>query len=171
MGVQIANCLQPSDNLRAENLMLMAAARRAPLGTAPYTVAQREMSRFLTETVGVEDGLMKPQDGSGLSRHNIVSAKGIIQLLRWADQQPTRQLWREALAGPDRPGTLRARLQGLEFAGKTGSLNMVSSLSGYLKTGTGKTYTVSLVLNHFNCTLAESRGLMDQFVKALVALP
>jgi D-alanyl-D-alanine carboxypeptidase/D-alanyl-D-alanine-endopeptidase (penicillin-binding protein 4) len=160
---QIADCLQPSDNLRAENLLLMA-------GGNSYAKAAPSMLAFLEKEVGVPIGSFRPRDGSGLSRHNLVTAKGMVALLRWADRQPTRALWRSAMAGPGRAGTLRNRLSGVAFAGKTGSLDTVSALSGYVDVSNGKGAIVSVILNHFLCTAAEAREIQDRFVRKVVEL-
>lgn len=158
---QIADCLQPSDNLRAENLLLMA-------GGNSYARATSAMQAFLEKEVGVPTGSFRPRDGSGLSRHNLVTARGMAALLRWADRQPTRELWRSAMAGPGRPGTLRSRLTGIAFSGKTGSLDTVSALSGYVDAPNGKGAIVSVILNHFLCSAAEAREVQDRFVRKVL---
>ncbi|MFZ4506165.1 MAG: D-alanyl-D-alanine carboxypeptidase/D-alanyl-D-alanine-endopeptidase [Fimbriimonas sp.] len=152
-------CLPPSDNQIAEHLLLMA-------GGPDYSIARKNIAAFL-ETVGVAKGDVKIADGSGLSRHNALTTRAICQLLTWADRQPTAPIWRNALARPG-VGTLRSRLAGIQFAGKTGSLDMVSSLSGYLSHPDGRQFAVSIVMNHYFCTSAESRAIQDRFVAALL---
>ncbi len=166
MAIQIADCLKPSDNLRAENLLMMAAARKGPLGSEPYRVAAKRLKDFLVGSVGIAPMDVDPSDGSGLSRHNVLTARALCRLLAWANAQPTSEVWRAALASPGKSGTLRLRLTGVELAGKTGSLTMVASLSGYLKTKSGEDRIVSVVLNHFACTLDEARAIIDRFVLA-----
>jgi D-alanyl-D-alanine carboxypeptidase/D-alanyl-D-alanine-endopeptidase (penicillin-binding protein 4) len=165
----IADCLKPSDNLIAENLLMMAASRQGPWLKTPYSDADDRLSTLLTKTVGIPSHSISPEDGSGLSRRNIVTAKTLVQVLNWQKNQPTAEIFRNALARPNEKGTLRTRLQGIQFEGKTGSLFMVSALSGYITSSNGRKATVSILLNHFTCTADEARALMDRIVRSLAS--
>jgi D-alanyl-D-alanine carboxypeptidase/D-alanyl-D-alanine-endopeptidase (penicillin-binding protein 4) len=163
----IKECLVHSDNNIAENLLLMAAARERSLGNEPYKVAEAALSQFLTSVVGAEPGDFHPEDGSGLSRHDLVTTRGIVRLLNWAAKQASKDVWFDALAKPG-AGTLGERLKGVPFVGKTGTLDMVVALSGYVHTVKNRTLTVSLILNHFICGEKEARAIADEFIKKLV---
>ncbi len=160
----IAACLPSSDNNLAEHLLLLGARKQGDLGRVPYTTAQSRMTNFLTRVAGLKNGDVKVYDGSGMSRHNFVTTRGIGQLLNWADKQPTAALWRASLAASGK-GTLATRLQGVSFQGKTGTLDMVVALSGYVTQKSGKNLVISAVLNQFGCTSLEARNLVDAFVK------
>jgi len=164
----IAACLPPSDNNIAENLFLLGATKLGDLGSSPYLVARKRESEFLNHVVGIQPQDVHPYDGSGLSRHNYLTTRAIAKLLCWADSQPTSSIWHNALATPGK-GTLSHRLQGLTFEGKTGSLDMVSSLSGYLTTRSGKKLVVSIVMNQFGCSGSEAHSLQDQIISELAA--
>ena len=60
-------------------------------------------------------------------------------------------------------------IAGLTFAGKTGSLDMVAALSGYLESPGHPTRIVSVVLNEFACKEGEARGIIDAFVRAVAS--
>ncbi|RYG46766.1 hypothetical protein EON79_09255 [bacterium] len=160
----IAECLPPSDNNLAENLLLMSVAKDGTLGMKPYAAARKGLEGFLYETVGVPAGSIRAFDGSGMSRHNLVTARAITRLLAWSNAQPSVDAWKGTLAAPGR-GTLSSRLSGMAFFGKTGSLDMVAALSGYLQTRTGRQVQVSVILNHFTCSPADARAVIDAFVK------
>ncbi|RYG33302.1 hypothetical protein EON81_18475 [bacterium] len=160
----IAECLPPSDNNLAEHLLLMAVAKDGTLGPRPYETARKGMETFLYETVGVPAESVRVFDGSGMSRHDLVTARALTRILGWANGQPTVEAWKGAMATPGR-GTLAARLSGIGFAGKTGSLDMVAALSGYLRTRSGREVQISVVLNHFTCPAADARAVIDAFVK------
>jgi D-alanyl-D-alanine carboxypeptidase/D-alanyl-D-alanine-endopeptidase (penicillin-binding protein 4) len=164
----LGNCLQPSDNNIAEHLLLMAA--RPERGPTTYSVARRAMESWLIGTVGVDRNDVRVDDGSGLSRHNLVTARAITQLLRWCAEQPTRATWCANLAKPG-VGTLANRLAGVQFDGKTGSLDAVSALSGYVYAPNGREYRMSLIMNHYRCPTGDARALQDEFVRAINALP
>jgi D-alanyl-D-alanine carboxypeptidase/D-alanyl-D-alanine-endopeptidase (penicillin-binding protein 4) len=161
-------CLVKSDNNIAENLLLMAAAANGPLGKNPYEVAAAALTQFLIRVVGADSGDFRPQDGSGLSRHDLVTTRGIVKLLQWAVKQPTRDIWLDALVKPG-AGTLESRLKDVPFVGKTGTLDTVVALSGYVRTKAGKTLKVSLIFNHFLCSETDARAIADEFITKLAA--
>ncbi len=164
----IRECLHVSDNIYAENLLLMAGGPYAD-PTKPYPQAGRALAKFLKEKVGIADGLLLPEDGSGMSRHNLVTAKGISDLLLWVRKQPWLGAYESALAASDEPGTLKQRLSGVPFRGKTGTLDKVSALSGYVRSASGKTLVVSLIFNHAACSVGEQHRVQDAFIRALSA--
>ncbi len=165
----IAACLQPSDNQIAEQLLLLSSLRQGHLPEKPYPVARQRLSDFLVKVVGTQRNDIKPYDGSGMSRHNYVTTRAIGQLLKWCNDQPSASLWRGALASPGH-GTLTNRLKGMTFQGKTGTLDMVSALSGYVRHRSGQDLIVSVILNQYSCTAAEARDILDSFVKQVADL-
>lgn len=159
----VRDCLQPSDNLYAEHLLLMAS-QNGPQVT--YGTARDAMTKFLEDTVGVPKQSVIVSDGSGLSRHNMITPLALARLFKWSDRQPWAQTWRSALARPG-VGTLRTRLEGVSFEGKTGTLNSVNSLSGYLTTKTGERLIVVLMVNHTAVSTAAVRAGIDQVYRTL----
>lgn len=168
IGKMAADCLQPSDNYLAECLMMLAAQRAAPIGPSPYPTAPNRMRQFLTAIVGLTADEVRPYDGSGMSRHNFVSPIAIGKVLAWAKRQPWADLWTQAMARPG-VGTLSSRLANIEFQGKTGSLNSVATLSGYVKTAAGETLIVSTLFNHFIVPAADARNVADAIVRELAS--
>lgn len=158
-------CLVKSDNNIAENLMLMAAASEGPLSNKPYEVATARMKKFLTEEVGCAPEDLRPQDGSGMSRHNFVTTRALARISAWATQK-WGALWTDALAAPGK-GTLAGRLEGSGFRGKTGTLDSACALTGTVKTPDGRTLVISLVFNHYTATSAQVRGVQDEIVRIL----
>ncbi len=165
-AAMLGACLPPSDNNIAENLFLMGARSQGELGSNPYATARPRMTNFLTRVVGILPSDLRIFDGSGMSRHNLATTRGIAKLLVWANAQPTSGVWLNSLATTGK-GTLGNRLKGLDFRGKTGTLDMVVALSGYLKVKSGRTLVVSVVLNDFLCASDEARSIADEFVKIL----
>lgn len=164
----IAACLPPSDNNLAESLLLMASASKKPFKdpTRPYDEARDMLTQYLTQTVGIAPKDIRIFDGSGMSRHNFATTRALGKLLSWNLSQSTAGLWQKSLATPS-TGTLRHRLKGLHFAGKTGSLDMVSSLSGYLYLDNGQILVLSLVMNGFDPHVRGIQEIQDNFVKTL----
>lgn len=162
----LKTCLVKSDNIMAENLLLMAAGKDGDISAKPYDLARTRVSKFLIDTVGIQKEDLRIYDGSGLSRHNLVTGRGIARLLKWANEQPTADLWKSCLVSPLN-GTLKSRLKEVAFQGKTGTLDMVVSLSGYVKTKSGEERIMSLLLNHFTCSSAKARDIADNFARTL----
>ena len=161
---QIAReCLTKSDNNLAEMLLLLAAASEGPLGEAAYPKATARLAAWLKQGPGLTAEAMAPQDGSGLSRHNLVTSRGLGALLAWIANQPWGDVWKSCLASPG-VGTLAGRLPKSTFRGKTGTIHFASALSGYVDDASGKRLVVSLVFNNFLCTASEARKIQDTFV-------
>ena len=161
---EVAACLPPSDNNIAEHLLLNAAHAK---GDEPYPAAARALRNFLERNVGTPFEDVLPRDGSGLGRQNVVTTRAMVGLLIWADHQPWRATWRASLAKSGGPGTLKNRLKDLSFAGKTGSLNRVLALSGYLTRRDGTEIAVSVIVNHYAATDSAVRTAMDAWVTSL----
>jgi serine-type D-Ala-D-Ala carboxypeptidase/endopeptidase (penicillin-binding protein 4) len=167
MAETIRECLVRSDNNIAESLLLMSTHRLT--GRAPtYASARTALAEFLQKKVGAPPNHMMPRDGSGMSRHNLVTARSLTQLLLWTRRQPYGEVWQQSLPRPGQ-GTLASRLRGVETAAKTGTLNMVVALSGYATARDGQPLVYSVVLNHFSGSSTLARDLADEFISKLVS--
>lgn len=70
-------------------------------------------------------------DGSGLSYSNRASAAGIARLIGAAEQATWGRALKQSLPGAGQ-GTLEDRLGGVRLRAKTGTLDMISALSGWV---------------------------------------
>jgi serine-type D-Ala-D-Ala carboxypeptidase/endopeptidase (penicillin-binding protein 4) len=158
METLLKDCLEPSDNCLAEHLLMLGSQKRS------QGEATKALGDWLTGSLGIDKASINIADGCGLSRKNNVTARTISKVLAWAYQQPTKEIWMEALAKPGE-GTLKGRLGKIEFFGKTGTLDMASALSGYVRCKDGSTKIVSVIMNHYACTASEARGIQDRFIE------
>ena len=101
-------------------------------------------------------------DGSGLSRYTLASARGIVEAL-----VAFEPLLSPLLPAPGE-GTLRSRLRGKEVVAKTGTLRHVSALSGYGTTASGKRVAFSVLVNGWTGGTARVRALIDRIVTRLL---
>lgn len=154
----LGSCLKPSDNCLAEHLLFIGSKADS------YSNARKAITEWLTTTVGLDGDSFRCEDGSGLSRKNQTTVHNIAKLLQWTTQQKTSDLWQGSLARAG-VGTLAKRLQNVDFVGKTGSLDMVAALSGFVKCKNGDTKIVSVILNHFGCTESDARAIIDRFIE------
>ena len=162
----LQECLEKSDNNIAEHLLLISATHSEPLGENEYSEAADRMRTFLEETVGVAPGSVRPVDGSGMSRHNLVAPRAMCAILAWAYSQPWRDDFMAALAAPGE-GTMTTRLKASTFVGKTGTLSAVVALSGYVKAADGQILTVCLLFNHTIVPAREVRAVQNRVIRAL----
>jgi D-alanyl-D-alanine carboxypeptidase/D-alanyl-D-alanine-endopeptidase (penicillin-binding protein 4) len=162
----LKTCLEKSDNNMAEQLLLMAASKSGPLGDDAYKSGAERMQAFLLKTARLVGGSVHPADGSGMSRHNLVTPSAMCRLLRWAHRQPWRDQFLVALAAPGE-GTLESRMKSSSFLGKTGTLSAVTCLSGYVKTRSGQTLVVSMLFNNTVAPASEVRAVQDRVVTIL----
>ncbi len=160
-------CLKPSDNYLAEHLLMMAATNR--MGRrVDFDLAPRAISSWAQGRVGLPDKSFDPADGSGLSRRNLVTARSVARLLNWSRKQKWGAVYADAMADPG-SGTLKGRLSGVRFRGKTGTLTGACSLSGFVRTRGGRELAVSLLMNHYACSTTRVRAIQDEFVKRVAA--
>lgn len=163
-------CLEPSDNIIAEHLLLLAAAQEGPLGPDPYATAGRRFAAWAQKWAGLEPTEFRPRDGSGMSRHNLVSARAMARFLQRAMNSELREVFVEALPAAGE-GTLRSRLAGIPVFAKTGTLDVVSGLSGVVFPPGQPPVVFSVLMNHYSGSAADARRLQDRFVAELLRFP
>jgi D-alanyl-D-alanine carboxypeptidase/D-alanyl-D-alanine-endopeptidase (penicillin-binding protein 4) len=123
----------------------------------------------LLSAMGIKKGSYKLQNGSGLFDANRFTARQITTLLAYMYHHPTLSypyITSLAIGGLD--GTLRRRMQSGpvsgRFWGKTGTLDRVASLAGYLKTSRGRMVGFVVLVEGFTCDIHEVRKIMDDIM-------
>ena len=160
---------KPSQNQIAEILLRTLGLEKTGVGRADSGVAV--VSRQLLEWGAPRTGF-RIYDGSGMSRHDLVSPETIVRVLTAIQKDTAFHVFYDALpiAGVD--GTLRTRMVGTRAAGnlhgKTGTLQFVRSLSGYVTDLDGDQLVFSLLHNHFT-TSVDSVSKFQNEVGALLA--
>jgi serine-type D-Ala-D-Ala carboxypeptidase/endopeptidase (penicillin-binding protein 4) len=152
-----------SQNLHAE--MALRAVGRARRNVGSRAAGLDELRAFLTEA-GVTDASYNIEDGSGLSRPNLVAPAAVVKLLRYMYDSPSRETWISFLPLAGRDGTLAARFDDTPAAGrihaKTGSLAHVNALSGYAQRRDGSWVAFSILVNNSNQSAAAVHAVMDK---------
>jgi D-alanyl-D-alanine carboxypeptidase/D-alanyl-D-alanine-endopeptidase (penicillin-binding protein 4) len=138
-----------SNNFMAEQL-LRTLGREDKEAPSTWKVARRRVVSFL-KRVGIETGSVSIKNGSGLYDGNLVSPRQFVRLLTFMLDHPAGPEFVSSLAVAGRDGTLKERMEGEATAGnvrgKTGTLNQVSALSGYVTTASGREVAFSILLN------------------------
>jgi D-alanyl-D-alanine carboxypeptidase/D-alanyl-D-alanine-endopeptidase (penicillin-binding protein 4) len=165
-----AKTMKPSQNMFTETILwtLGEQVGRTNGNTANSSqLGINVMRRFLTSIGVPADGIV-PYDGSGLSRHNLITPSANVTLYTYmAKQSRNAQAWRDSLTIGGVDGTLRNRFVGTaaqnNIRGKTGTIDQVSALSGYVKTAAGEELVVSFIVNGVPET-RQRTSLMDDIV-------
>ncbi|MGR8919995.1 MAG: D-alanyl-D-alanine carboxypeptidase/D-alanyl-D-alanine endopeptidase [Gammaproteobacteria bacterium] len=152
-----------SNNLMTRMLLYSLAETRSgpPLTRAAGAEAVREhlAGRGLDTTSLVID------NGSGLSRNTRLTARFMSEMLglAWFDRSMPEYVASLAIAGKD--GTMRKRFRGRRENGwmhlKTGSLDKVSAIAGYVHTPQGRTFIVVMLANHARVNYGVGKNLQD----------
>lgn len=142
-----------SDNFFAEHVWKAAVAKATGKGT--FAGGGAASAVFFHDQAGVPWGEVWQADGSGLSAQNRTSANGLVRALIFAHKQPWGARFHESLSmAGDRDGTMARMFVGQPAAGnlhaKTGYINDVRTLSGYVKTASGENVVFSFLYNGRN---------------------
>ena len=99
------------------------------------------------------------ENGAGLSRRERISARHIAELLQRAMSSPFQAELEASLPILGMDGTVKKRFRDSDIAGyahlKTGTLDGVKSIAGYVKAHNGKQWIVVFIVNNRNAALAE----------------
>ncbi|MFB3739258.1 MAG: D-alanyl-D-alanine carboxypeptidase/D-alanyl-D-alanine-endopeptidase, partial [Candidatus Velamenicoccus archaeovorus] len=132
---------RPSDNFYAEVLgKLLGATVEAP----PGTIAKG--AEALRSWVAAHGETFTLHDGSGLSYADRVTAGGMERLLEAVEDEPWGPVLRGTLATGGQ-GTLEDRLHGVRVRAKTGTLDDVSALSGWVWLRRARTWASFSILS------------------------
>jgi D-alanyl-D-alanine carboxypeptidase/D-alanyl-D-alanine-endopeptidase (penicillin-binding protein 4) len=179
-----ALCLKPSNNTLAHQLWLQVGAdvRRQPRsgevrGTGDDSEAAARVLRRFAAGFGVGAEALVIEEGSGLSRKNLMTPDATVRLLRHMERHPAGRAYRAALPVGGVDGTLRNRftqppLRGVVQA-KTGTLRHVNALAGHLTTAGGDRLVFAIYVNGFQSAdpAASGRMEMDRLVELLGRYP
>jgi serine-type D-Ala-D-Ala carboxypeptidase/endopeptidase (penicillin-binding protein 4) len=154
--------MKTSNNLYAEMMLRNLGVATAGLGSVDTGVAALET--FL-EKAGTARSSVSLNDGSGLSRKNLITPEAVVHVLRYMDQHPHREVFLDTLPVAGRDGTLRNRMKkgpALEriFA-KTGAIDFVNTLSGFAIAKNGERLAFSIMVNNAAAPPREVREAID----------
>jgi D-alanyl-D-alanine carboxypeptidase/D-alanyl-D-alanine-endopeptidase (penicillin-binding protein 4) len=176
-------CLKRSNNQIAQMLWLQVGAdvRLAPRsgetrdGADDNERASMAIGRFVAR-MGIAPGEVAMEEGSGLSRKDLLTPRATVQLLRRMATGGESSVWMAALPIGGVDGTLKGRFTQDSIRGrviaKTGSMSHVNSLAGYITTLRGEPLAFALFVNGYVPAdeTASSRAEIDRWVSALAGI-
>ena len=139
-----------SQNLFAELLLRVIGKEYAGKGNAD---SGEQVAKELFSGMGIHPDQVFMADGSGLTRVDMVSPMSVITLLRSMRQHTFGNYYYDSLpiAGVD--GTISKRMQGTaaenNVRAKTGYINRVRALSGYVTTRDEEELVFSMIVNNY----------------------
>lgn len=158
----LATFMKPSQNQYGELLLKTLGRELRGEGSA---VAGRSAVDSLVRTWGLDPGALAQADGSGLSRYNMVAPELLAGILEHMLRSPYAAVWRASLPVSGVDGTLAGRLRGTPLEGrvhaKTGTLNGVRALSGYVPGPDGETLIFSILLNNHTRSARDADRVID----------
>jgi D-alanyl-D-alanine carboxypeptidase/D-alanyl-D-alanine-endopeptidase (penicillin-binding protein 4) len=141
-----------SNNVMARQLLLTLAAQATQ---QPATIGRgADAIKTWLAGKGIDARELVIENGSGLSRNGRVAVATMGHMLVSAFRSPTMPEFISSMPLVGYDGTMRRRLQEVDVAGnahiKTGSLNDVRAIAGYVFAASGKRYAVVFYINHAN---------------------
>lgn len=163
-----------SNNFMAEQVALAAgaAAYGAP---ATWEKAEKAIDAFLVQEVGLTPDSYKIRNASGLHDVNRMSAKQLVEILRYMYHRPRlRPEYVASMSVAGASGTLAGRMRETDAWGllraKTGTLSIASALSGYVTAKQGETLAFSVLVNNYKVAISEIWTAQDEVGMALATM-
>ncbi len=150
----VAAFMKPSQNLHTDLIFDYVGERSravdAPAWRSSEDCGVLALREFLRANK-LEADDVRFEEGSGLSRNNLTSARATVALLSFMAKHREAEAFRASLPVAGVDGTLRRRMKASPAEGnlraKTGTLRWANALSGYVTTVAGEQLVFSAMLN------------------------
>ncbi len=156
-----------SQNLFAECLLKTLGVVEAGEGSFAAGAA---VTGALAAGLGIPPAEFHQEDGSGLSRKNLVSPRAmttwLTHILSTGDPTP---FLATLPSGGAQNGSLRRRLAdlGSDVRAKTGTIRGVSALAGYVRAESGRVFAFAVLVNDPRLPTSKARALQDGVCRIL----
>lgn len=155
---------QHSDNALSEATLKTVGFQKNGDGTpeSGRNVVTEHLQNISFDTFGLSYA-----DGSGLSRSNLVTPISQVKFLTALMNEKYFKTYFDSLPIAGQTGTLKRSFSGTGYGqifAKTGTLNKVKTLAGYMKTNTGKTLVFSLLVNNYAGSVDQVKRKMEQLL-------
>jgi D-alanyl-D-alanine carboxypeptidase/D-alanyl-D-alanine-endopeptidase (penicillin-binding protein 4) len=172
LGEIVRSINKNSNNVMTRQLLytLGAEAGGAPGTRANGVAAVRE----LLTARGLDTNTLMLQNGAGLSRDERASMQLLVDLLRAAYESPYAPEFIASLSLGGLDGTTRGRFDAAQASGvmhlKTGRLDHVSAVAGYVRAANKKTYVVGVVMNSEDAHRGPGQELEEAVLRYTLSL-
>jgi serine-type D-Ala-D-Ala carboxypeptidase/endopeptidase (penicillin-binding protein 4) len=159
------NMLQPSDNLFAEQILMMASDQLTDTLNTSNSI-EYMLDNYFNDW---QDEL-NWVDGSGLSRYNMFTPRTIVHLLDLLRNEVGEDRLFELLPAGGVSGTIKdwygSDIGPYVFA-KTGTVRNNHCLSGFIKTKKGKTLIFTFMVNHYTSSTNVVKKSMQEMLEKI----
>ncbi len=173
----IARANTDSENLYAEALLKRTAAK-ATGRAGNWADGQALLQGELRQHLGREAESFSVRDGSGMSRQNRVTARGMVAwLLAMKRALPCFDAYLHSFAEGGSTGTLKKRMDRIPDSlakvwCKTGYISRTSCLSGYVMCANGRQFVLSVLCNDMaESQVGTAKDLQDEIARLLASQP
>ena len=156
-----------SNNVMARHLLLTLGVE----GFGPPATVDRgrnAMRAWLAKR-GIRASGFVLENGSGLSRNERVTARGLGEMLDVAWHSPFMPEFAASLPLSATDGTLRNRFNSPGMHGrirlKTGRIDDVSALAGFVNAASGRTYVVVIMINHPGAHAGPGEAIQAELIR------
>jgi D-alanyl-D-alanine carboxypeptidase/D-alanyl-D-alanine-endopeptidase (penicillin-binding protein 4) len=162
---------QHSDNALAEATLRLMGFQK--FGDQSLDSGKRAVLEHLSK-IGFDTEHLTYMDGSGLSRAHTITPISQVKFLSSLMNEKYYKNFYDSLPIGGQTGTLKRMFvygngNGQVFA-KTGTLNKVKTLAGYIKTNSGKTLVFSLLVNNFAGSVDMVKKRMEMILEPVFGL-
>ncbi len=165
----VKESLKDSDNFVTDILFKTAVKIDEEKLPANWVYAGKVVRQELNKFMGINftDKDMKIEDGSGLSMYNRISPKAMATLL--AKMHKSDPVFYKMLPKAGTDGTLVDRLKSIKGKvwAKTGMLNGINTLAGYIVKNGAPKYSFTIMINGPTDQPKRNKNLIDKITKTL----
>ena len=160
-----------SQNLHTEVLLRTAARQNGPWAT-PEEMLKTPQEFYAAAGIVPDDVIQT--DGSGLSRHDLITPRAVVTLLNYAQKQTWFAPYYASLPVAGIDGSLQDRMKTTLAAGrihaKTGSVEHVRTLSGFAETPGGRRLIFSFLSNNQGGKNNEAADALNGLCLAMIEI-
>lgn len=164
LGDIIYDTNQRSDNALSEAVLRMVGFQKN--GDQTLESGRRAVLDHLND-IGFDTYGLSYLDGSGLSRGNMVTPIAQAKFLTRLMNEKYYRTFFDSLPIAGQTGTLKKSFSGIgngQIYAKTGTLNKVKTLAGFIKTNTGRTLAFSLMVNNYSGSVDQVKDRMERIL-------
>ncbi len=154
-----------SNNVMARHLLLTLGAEKFGPPATPESGADAINDWLASRSIDIPG--LYVENGSGLSRNERITARGLGEVLEVAWRSPYMPEFAASLPLAAMDGTLRNRFAGLQgrLRLKTGRIDDVSALAGFVHAASGKTFVLVVIINHPLAHFGVGEAVQTELVK------
>ena len=174
LAENIASINKFSNNVMARQLLLTIGSVWSVDETLDTQTSGVQAIYQWLQNAGIDTAGMQIDNGSGLSRTSRISVTQINQLLQVAWNSTWQPEFVSSLSLAALDGTMRKRLKKSSLAGrariKTGLINGIRSMAGYVHSENGRHYIVSMMIDSKKVNYWNGNQIQDALLEWVYAL-